>query len=829
MNSCEFDSHRRIRNCLHGFFALLLCVTALPAVADLPDACRFADLELPADFAVFAAGEYSGRGLDIQIDQSGHQATQMDVTVNSPSKPVVLLLGAYEPTIWSIKWSRGTRILAVVVGGYHRQAVAGLPRNVPLMKRSYEENGSCGYFYVGSSDLRKLNPLSRQLFGRAVDMVYLAKNGSITAGDPPRAGEPLETSDDTPLESFVDRNGPPAGPAGLRDAVQKGLIRPATSRDVDDWMNAVRADTSAADIPPVAGQTRPLVERPKLFNAYVVLQPFTYPAGLFGGNLAVFFIPRGVPRPRGNPGHSTIYDFNSFGCEGALCESARNSRAIQPDAGNTKSGAAEARRCSSADDGASCLADELWRTDVEINNVYRNIMAGLDAAARKNLRTQQRTWIKSRNAACSLDGNQPNRQKWIAYVLSDKARAVCVVRMTKERLTQLSELDEPLADGRTPAEPLKIETTIKPARSNLDYMKSSTENHARGKWYFEIQVDHGKIRKELEASLFIGIQGEQTNFGTMYHIRPQDLVLEMGKGQSVTVVGGNLGDGVHLPKVTVGIAADLDNGKLYVRRDGQWRSGLPGSSTGIDVKLGRSYKASITSSVPMANLVEQGIVTVNFGDRTFADPVPDGYALFDSSSTAKSVRAGAVEILPPGSIVAGHAPAYWLRKQWEWLRAAPASAKPSADPTGARCADRQSGAVWFLTGSESRIPAVRSCDIPAGMYVLVPIVSSLAQLDPTKTASCPEMMHSIAAFTDEWTDLRFQVDGVALPTPTLYRNSTGCFELDDISRGVKGQAAGDGYWVFLKPMPPGKHEVSFGGRFKPDGFTQNINYSINVR
>ena len=62
-------------------------------------------------FAVFASGGYSGRTLDFQIDQSGHQATQFDVVVNSPTKPAVLMLGAYEPSIWNISWTPKTKIV----------------------------------------------------------------------------------------------------------------------------------------------------------------------------------------------------------------------------------------------------------------------------------------------------------------------------------------------------------------------------------------------------------------------------------------------------------------------------------------------------------------------------------------------------------------------------------------------------------------------------------------------------------------------------------------------------------------------------------------------
>ena len=88
--------------------------------------CEFPNLMLPKSFVVYATGGYSGKRQNFQIDQSGHQATQFDVAVNEPQKPVVLILGAYEPSVWNIGWSPGTKIIAVLASGYHKQVIAGI-------------------------------------------------------------------------------------------------------------------------------------------------------------------------------------------------------------------------------------------------------------------------------------------------------------------------------------------------------------------------------------------------------------------------------------------------------------------------------------------------------------------------------------------------------------------------------------------------------------------------------------------------------------------------------------------------------------------------------
>lgn len=281
--------------------------------------CGFPELTLPADFSVFAAGAYSGRKLSYQIDQSGHEGTQIDVDVNHPDKPVVLMLGAYEPTIWNIGWSKETKVLAVLVGGYHRQAVAGLDKSIPLLVSSYDNKGACGHFYVTPENLAPLNPLSRRVFGRPVDMVYPATGGKVGIGRPMPARAALIRSVDITPESFFNKNAPIAGPAGLEDAVRKGLLRKATAADANAWAEAISQSSPKRDIPPVAGQGAPKSSKPPTYNAYVVLKSFTYPAGLYGGNAATFLIPKGVPKPGGDPGHSGVYDFNTLNCQGALC------------------------------------------------------------------------------------------------------------------------------------------------------------------------------------------------------------------------------------------------------------------------------------------------------------------------------------------------------------------------------------------------------------------------------------------------------------------------------------------------------------------------------
>lgn len=290
-----------------------------PAKVDTPPStCRIDGLVLPANAKVYAAGAYGGKEADFQIDQSGHQATTIQVAVHEPNAPVVLLLGAYEPTVWSIGWTRGTQIAAVLVTGYHRQRVTGLPAGMPLLISSREDHGPCSFAYVGGEGSNKLNPLAREVFGRAVDVAYAARDGRAVIGTLPPGVQLVTDITAKPVVEFQLKDAPLAGQAGIDAAVRSGVLRPATVADLRAWEAGGRRNGGAADIPRIEGVNAER-EQGMPFHSYTVLKAFAIPAGLYGAHAATFFVAPGVPAPTGEPGHSQVRFVESGRCVGATC------------------------------------------------------------------------------------------------------------------------------------------------------------------------------------------------------------------------------------------------------------------------------------------------------------------------------------------------------------------------------------------------------------------------------------------------------------------------------------------------------------------------------
>jgi uncharacterized protein YecT (DUF1311 family) len=92
-----------------------------------------------------------------------------------------------------------------------------------------------------------------------------------------------------------------------------------------------------------------------------------------------------------------------------------------------------------------CLPNALRRTDQDLNALYEQL-TGVPGAAITALRTAQRRWLRDRDARCGLRESPPLTEGgWLAYVLADQARAVCVMSATEQRLGELRSSASPVS------------------------------------------------------------------------------------------------------------------------------------------------------------------------------------------------------------------------------------------------------------------------------------------------------------------------------------------------------------------------------------------------
>jgi hypothetical protein len=230
----------------------------------------------------------------------------------------VLVLMAHDPVLWTVTRTPGTRLAAVIVGGYYAQAVLGVERTLPLAITTHQgprrDCGSPFYAYEAGPSLLAADGRVRDITGRAIDRLWSSYSGSlIHVGQPPAAGTALAAAPDYRPEDYTDLPRFPSGQRGLDALLAQGLLRHATGRDLDAWVEAASAPYRRFD-PGLK------VDRPTgASGIYVVQGPMRFPTGLYGAHSASFLLPAGVPLPTGNPGHSSVYLIEDGGCRGPSC------------------------------------------------------------------------------------------------------------------------------------------------------------------------------------------------------------------------------------------------------------------------------------------------------------------------------------------------------------------------------------------------------------------------------------------------------------------------------------------------------------------------------
>lgn len=262
---------------------------------------------------------------------------------------------------------------------------------------------------------------------------------------------------------------------------------------------------------------------------------------------------------------------------------------------------------------SACLGAELRAADQAINDTYSSLMKSLDEEGRSKLRTEQRAWMKERDRVCNLSSRTQDREQWYKDILQDYYKTVCVTRLTDARKLEIRVFG---IESKFPWPQSNESLSRGQGRPLYDIHGSPARR--QGKWYFEAKFKIADMAQSVDAAIFVGVLNTSGgNSGTLIKVRPD--------------VQG-LGISLYPADIVIGIAVDLDNGKLYIRENGEWREGVPGSSGGLDLKLGRDYHPVISSSVRLNSFLEQKLLEINFGESGFSYSLPDGYSPYRTTS-----------------------------------------------------------------------------------------------------------------------------------------------------------------------------------------------------
>jgi hypothetical protein len=162
----------------------------------------------------------------------------------------------------------------------------------------------------------------------------------------------------------------------------------------------------------------------------------------------------------------------------------------------------------------------------------------------------------------------------------------------------------------------------------------------------------------------------------------------------------------------------------------------------------------------------------------------------------------------------------WAALWCNWMLSIPKKNNPSLDEKGKYCSTNQNDQnVWFLTGTFGNVhPINRKCSIPEGRAIFFPILvkeDSLAEDSDLKTEL--ELTKRSRDATNRLIHMEATVDGEKADQLENYRVQSEVFDLTfpednvyDVTPGPT-RAVCDGYWLFIKPLQVGKHQLYFKG------------------
>lgn len=187
---------------------------------------------------------------------------------------------------------------------------------------------------------------------------------------------------------------------------------------------------------------------------------------------------------------------------------------------------------------------------------------------------------------------------------------------------------------------------------------------------------------------------------------------------------------------------------------------------------------------------------------------------------------------------------------WKYALEQPEASSPLLDETGERCAEGQSGPVFFLVGAAGTAERTRDeCTVPAGKLLFFPLVNAFDVHVPPDGLDTPELVWDdfLVTLGFRVDTIYARVDGVPirnLDVPTSpYRGCAapvpGCvrpFSLDlpagnifQLPAGRYAPAVADGFYLLLAPLRPGRHTIEFGGTgYLGGAFAQDITYHLRV-
>lgn len=177
----------------------------------------------------------------------------------------------------------------------------------------------------------------------------------------------------------------------------------------------------------------------------------------------------------------------------------------------------------------------------------------------------------------------------------------------------------------------------------------------------------------------------------------------------------------------------------------------------------------------------------------------------------------------------------WIVKWWKWVLSIPKERNPTLDKIGNHVNERQCDSrVMFLSGTFGG-PVTRRCRVSSEKSILMPIINyECSFADEPSIKSATGLKFKCKSEIDDIKNLSFRIDQLCLYDLRPYRILTPLFDVRLGENNIlevkqqNTQMISDGYWIFLKPLTTGRHQLTSFGSCQSGKITIGVTYDLYV-
>ena len=94
--------------------------------------------QFSAQATLYMFGVYAGQRTQAKktTRRKNHREGVVQVEVPNPGHPIILVLSAYEPVHWQLRFPQGNTVEHIILSGYYQQRISGVPTDIPVIEYS---------------------------------------------------------------------------------------------------------------------------------------------------------------------------------------------------------------------------------------------------------------------------------------------------------------------------------------------------------------------------------------------------------------------------------------------------------------------------------------------------------------------------------------------------------------------------------------------------------------------------------------------------------------------------------------------------------------------